>query len=71
MINRTGVKMVKFGSLANGDAFLRGIEIIMKMEEIIDRNGDTWNAVSAENSKKYCYCDDHKVDPINVLMKIQ
>lgn len=71
MKKRAWGKMVKFGNLKNGDAFLRGKEILMKMEAVIDRSGDTWNAVSAENGERYCYCDKSKVEFINVLMTIE
>ena len=33
-----------FGELKNGDTFLHKGFLLMKIQPIIDRDGDTWNA---------------------------
>lgn len=60
-----------FGKLKSGDAFLYKGKILMKKDEIIDRDGDTWNAVDTENGKDYCFTGKAMVEYVNAAVKIE
>lgn len=60
-----------FGKLKSGDAFLYKGKILMKKAEIIDRDGDTWNAVDTENGKDYCFTGRTKVEYVYAAVKIE
>lgn len=60
-----------FGKLKSGDAFLYKGKILMKKDEIIDRDGDTWNAVDTESGKDYCFTDKAKVECVYAAVKIE
>lgn len=58
----------RFAELKSGDAFLYRGKILMKKDEIIDRDGDTWNAVDTESGKDYCFSDKAKVESITAAV---
>lgn len=60
-----------FGELKNGDAFLHKGFLLMKIQPIIDRDGDTWNAVDLENGREYCFRDRTVIEAVAAIVKIE
>lgn len=60
-----------FGELKNGDAFLHRGFLLMKIQPIIDRDGDTWNAVDLENGREYCFRDRTVIESVAAIVKIE
>lgn len=68
---RTKGNIKLFGKLKSGDAFLYRGKILMKKDEIIDRDGDTWNAVDTESGKDYCFTGKARVEYVYAAVKIE
>lgn len=60
-----------FGELKNGDAFLHKGFLLMKIQPIIDRDGDTWNAVDLENGRECCFRDRTVIEAVAAIVKIE
>lgn len=60
-----------FGELKSGDAFLHKGFLLMKMQPIIDRDGDTWNAVNTDNGKNYCFYNKKIVEAVRAIVRIE
>ena len=58
-----------FGELKNGDAFLHKGFLLMKIQPIIDRDGDTWNAVNLETGGGYCFRDRTVIEAVVAIVK--